>query len=179
MRARHSIALLSCVTIVATEPKLKGSCVDTPELEYVGFWLRVWASIIDSVLVMVVLLPILRVYRGDISWLDMYTSTEPTGVLLNSVLPAIAVLIFWVTRQATPGKMAIGASIVDADTGKRPTTAQFLGRYLAYYVSAIPLFLGFAWVGIDARKQGWHDKLAGTVVVRPRRGVSSVQFKSS
>jgi hypothetical protein len=34
-------------------------------------------------------------------------------------------------------------------------------------------------VGIDARKQGWHDKLAGTVVVRPRRGVSSVQFKSS
>jgi uncharacterized RDD family membrane protein YckC len=108
----------------------------------------------------------------------MYTASTPTGVLLNAVLPAVAVLIFWVTRQATPGKMAIGATIVDADTGKRPTPAQFLGRYLAYYVSLIPFFLGFVWVGIDARKQGWHDKLAGTVVVRPRRGAASVAFKT-
>jgi uncharacterized RDD family membrane protein YckC len=152
--------------------------VDSPELEYVGFWLRVWASIIDSVLVMVILLPLLRIYRGGTDWLDMYTATGPTGLLLNSVLPAVAVLIFWVTRQATPGKMAIGATIVDADTGKRPTTAQFLGRYLAYYVSIIPFFLGFVWVGIDARKQGWHDKLAATVVVRPRRGAAIVAFKT-
>jgi len=152
--------------------------VDSPELEYVGFWLRVWAAIIDSVLVMLILVPILRAYRGDTYWLDMYSGVGPTGVLVQWVLPAAAVLTFWVTRQATPGKMAIGATIVDADTGKRPTTAQFLGRYLAYYVSTIPLCLGFIWVGIDARKQGWHDKLAGTVVVRARRGTASVQFKS-
>lgn len=152
--------------------------MDSPELEYVGFWLRVWATIIDTVLTLLILLPILRAYHGDAYWLDMYTDTGPSGVLVQWVLPALAVLIFWVTRQATPGKMAIGATIVDADTGKRPTTAQFLGRYLAYYVSTIPLFLGFLWVGIDARKQGWHDKLAGTVVVRPRHGAASVQFKS-
>lgn len=163
---------------MTTEPKLKASCVDSPELEYVGFWLRVWASIIDSVLVMVILLPVLRVYHHDTDWLDLYTYTAPSGVFLNWVLPAAAVLVFWVTRQATPGKMAIGASIVDADSGKRPTTPQFIGRYLAYYVSAIPLFLGFLWVAIDVRKQGWHDKLAGTVVVRPRRGAAAVQFKS-
>jgi uncharacterized RDD family membrane protein YckC len=152
--------------------------VDSPELEYVGFWLRVWASIIDSVLVLLILMPFVRAYRGDAYWLDMYADTGPTAVLVQWVLPALAVLIFWVTRQATPGKMAIGATIVDADTGKHPTTAQFLGRYLAYYVSMIPLFLGFIWVGIDARKQGWHDKLAGTVVVRPRRAGAIVQFKS-
>jgi uncharacterized RDD family membrane protein YckC len=74
--------------------------------------------------------------------------------------------------------MAISATIVDANTGKRPTTGQFIGRYLAYYVSMIPLFLGFFWIGIDARKQGWHDKLAGTVVVRPRRGASTVHFSA-
>ncbi|RYY81863.1 MAG: RDD family protein, partial [Comamonadaceae bacterium] len=48
---------------------------------------------------------------------------------------------------------------------------------LAYFVSAIPLCIGFLWVAWDPRKQGWHDKLAGTVVVRARkRGPRPVQF---
>jgi uncharacterized RDD family membrane protein YckC len=154
--------------------------VESPELEYVGFWLRLWACIIDSVLAMVVLWPILLAYGGTSYWPYMYayTGTGASGLLLQFVLPALAVIIFWVTRQATPGKMAIGARIVDAETGQRPSTAQFLGRYLAYYVSMILFGLGFIWVGIDPRKQGWHDKLAGTVVVRPRRGVGTVQFKT-
>jgi uncharacterized RDD family membrane protein YckC len=42
----------------------------------------------------------------------------------------------------------------------------------------IAFFLGFIWIGLDARKQGWHDKLAGTVVVRPRRGTGTVHFNS-
>jgi len=56
--------------------------------------------------------------------------------------------------------------IVDASSGGKPTTAQWIIRYVGYYISMIPLFLGFAWVAFDARKQGWHDKLAGTLVVR-------------
>jgi len=155
--------------------------VDAPELEYVGFWLRFWAFIIDSVLVMVIVLPILHAYRGYSYWPgvwpDMY-SVSPTVELIQWVLPAVAVVIFWVTRQATPGKMAISATIVDAATGKRPTTGQFIGRYFAYYVSMLGFFLGFLWIAFDARKQGWHDKLAGTVVVRPRRGASTVHFTS-
>jgi uncharacterized RDD family membrane protein YckC len=71
-------------------------------------------------------------------------------------------------RQATPGKMAIGAKIVDAKTLGKPSTGQLIGRYFAYYLSSIVLLLGFIWVGFDARKQGWHDKLAGTLVVRSR-----------
>lgn len=55
--------------------------------------------------------------------------------------------------------------ITDARTGGRPSRRQLVGRYLAYYVSMIPLFLGFFWIGWDKRKQGFHDKLAGTVVV--------------
>ena len=85
-------------------------------------------------------------------------------------MPAIAVILFWIYRQATPGKMAIGAKIVDAKTGGKPSTGQLIGRYLAYYVSIIPLFLGIIWVGIDARKQGFHDKLAGTLVIRAKAG---------
>jgi len=42
----------------------------------------------------------------------------------------------------------------------------------------LPLFLGIVWVAFDRRKQGWHEKLAGTVVVRPKlRGLQSVDFK--
>lgn len=154
--------------------------MDSPELEYVGFWLRFWATIIDTVLITIVLWPIVRAYHGVDYWPDVYayTGSGVRGLFLQIVLPAVAVIIFWVARQATPGKMAIGATIVDAETGARPTTAQFVGRYFAYYVSTIAFCLGFIWVGIDARKQGWHDKLAGTVVVRPRRGAGTVQFKS-
>ncbi|HEY4872622.1 MAG TPA: RDD family protein [Steroidobacteraceae bacterium] len=156
--------------------------MDAPELEYVGFWLRFWAFIIDSVLVMVILLPILHAYGAHSYWPglwpDIYAGVSPTAELIQWVLPAVAVVIFWLTRQATPGKMAISATIVDAATGKRPTTGQFIGRYLAYYVSTLAFFLGFVWIAFDARKQGWHDKLAGTVVVRPRRGAGSVHFTS-
>jgi len=79
-------------------------------------------------------------------------------------------------RQATPGKMAIGARVVDATTGQAPSTRQLVIRYLGYYVSTIPLMLGLIWVAFDPRKQGWHDKLAGTVVVRSKHRVAPVSF---
>ena len=88
--------------------------------------------------------------------------------LVQYLVPAIAVVLFWVYKSATPGKMVFGLRIVDAETGEKPTTGQFIGRYLGYLVSTIPLMLGILWVAFDKRKQGWHDKLAGTVVIRSR-----------
>jgi uncharacterized RDD family membrane protein YckC len=101
----------------------------------------------------------------------------PADLLLNWVLPAVAVILFWNYRQATPGKMAIGARIVDAKTGGKPSTGQLIGRYFGYFVSSIPLLLGLIWVGIDQRKQGWHDMLAGTLVVRPKTSGQTVKFE--
>ena len=49
------------------------------------------------------------------------------------------------------------------------TLTQLVIRYLGYFVSTIPLGLGLLWVGFDRRKQGWHDKMANTVVVRPAK----------
>lgn len=136
--------------------------------EYVGFWARVGAAIIDTILMLIVIAPILTWIYGKDYWLEteMKLIYGPADFLLNWVLPAIAVILFWVYRQATPGKMAIGAKIVDAKTLGKPSTGQLIGRYLAYYISIIPLLLGLIWVGIDAKKQGFHDKLAGTLVVR-------------
>ncbi|BFO57901.1 RDD family protein [Acidovorax sacchari] len=144
--------------------------VDASDLEYVGFWARLGATLLDTVLLLVVTVPLLAAVYG---W-DYFKQTErlvagPADFLISWVLPAVVVLLFWFWRQATPGKMNIGARVVDAETGRPMTPGQAVGRYLAYFVSAIPLCLGFVWVAFDRRKQGWHDKLAGTVVVRPKQ----------
>jgi uncharacterized RDD family membrane protein YckC len=138
------------------------------DLEYVGFWARTGAALIDSILVVMVILPVIYWIYGPEYFQTPEVIAGPADVLLNWVFPAIAVIVFWIYRQATPGKMVIGARIVDASTGRPPSTGQLIGRYFAYYVSMIPFFLGMIWVAFDPRKQGWHDKLAGTVVVRDR-----------
>jgi uncharacterized RDD family membrane protein YckC len=140
------------------------------DLEYVGFWLRVWASIIDTMLLAALLYPLLTLVFGTAYWDSEQLVQSPLDFLLSWVLPAVAVVVFWITKQATPGKMAIKARIVDANTGENATTGQLIGRYAGYYVATIPLGIGLLWVAFDARKQGWHDKLAGTVVVRSKAG---------
>ena len=71
--------------------------------------------------------------------------------------------------KATPGKMAFSAVVVDAATHETPDFWQALTRYVGYFVSTTPLFAGLVWVAFDARKQGWHDKMARTVVIYRRR----------
>jgi uncharacterized RDD family membrane protein YckC len=138
-------------------------------LEYVGFWARVAAALVDSLLILLLIAPILYAVYGPGYFVEGAGLRGAADVLLNVVLPAVAVILFWRFRQATPGKMVIGARIVDAVTGAEPSTGQLIGRYFGYYASIIPFGLGLLWVAFDGRKQGWHDKLAGTVVVRDRK----------
>lgn len=138
------------------------------KIKYVGFWERTLASTIDSILSLLIAAPILTSLYGW-NYLDgksMGAASGPVNILITWILPAAAVIAFWVFKQATPGKMAISARIVDAKTGDPASTLQLVGRYFAYFVAAMPLFLGILWVAFDKRKQGWHDKLAGTVVVK-------------
>lgn len=151
--------------------------MQTEDLEYVGFWPRVGAALIDTLLLLCITVPLVTSIYGRQYWSSTDWIHGPADFLINWLLPAVAVVLFWVYRQATPGKIAVGARIVDARTGDKPGTGQLVGRYLAYYVSIIPFMLGILWVAFDPRKQGWHDKLAGTVVVRTRRrGPVPVQF---
>ena len=146
--------------------------MESEEIEYAGFWIRVGASLIDTVLLVMVTGPILTMIYGDSYFLDENRVQGFWDLLFSYILPAVAVIMFWVYKSATPGKMALHMKIVDARTGQKPSTGQLIGRYFAYYVSAIPLCLGFIWVGIDQRKQGWHDKIAGTVVIRGKPRVA-------
>lgn len=147
---------------------MEASSAPSIQLEYAGFWRRVAASIIDTFLQFIIVAPILAWAYG----FDYFISTDlyqgPLDFFLSWVAPAIAVILFWMYKQATPGKMVMSLRIVDAKTGERPSTGQLIGRYFAYFVSTLGLCLGYVWVAFDPKKQGWHDKLAGTVVILAR-----------
>lgn len=154
--------------------------MDNDEVEYAGFWIRLGATLIDSVLVMAITFPLLvATYGWEYFNPDRNTGmfAGPADFLITWILPAVAVVWFWMQRQATPGKAALALRVVDAESGASLSLAQSIGRYLAYFVSIIPLGLGLLWVGFDSRKQGWHDKLASTVVIRAKqRGPQAVRF---
>ena len=139
------------------------------DVEYAGFWIRVGAALIDSVLVLMVIVPLLVAIYGW-GYFGEQTSliAGPADFLISYVAPAVAFIAFWLYRQATPGKMVLSLRVVDATTGGTLSLGQSIGRYLGYYVSTIPLLMGLIWVAFDRRKQGWHDKLAGTVVIRSK-----------
>lgn len=147
------------------------------DFEYAGFWVRAGATIIDTLLIMVITWPILVSIYGWEYFGSKKTLAGPADFLISWVFPAIVVIWFWTVKQATPGKAALSLRVLDAGTGESLTTGQSIGRYLAYFVSSIPLGLGLLWVGFDNKKQGWHDKLANTVVVRAKnRDPEPVRF---
>ncbi len=134
--------------------------------EYAGFWIRVAAALIDSLVFLVVFaLPLTLIY-GSEYWTSQTGVKGLWDVLITYLAPILLTVWFWTKYLGTPGKMALRLRVLDANTGQAISTPKAIGRYFAYYVSALPLFLGFIWVGIDKKKQGFHDKLAGTVVVR-------------
>lgn len=145
-------------------PSTTKNALTTPH--YAGFWIRAAASIIDSLLMMAIIIPLLTLIYGSAYW-DSGTYLKGTwDLLLNYLFPAVAVTLFWVYKSATPGKMIFKLKIVDAGTLGQASTRQMVGRYLGYYISIIPLMLGIIWVGFDKRKQGFHDKLANTAVIK-------------
>jgi uncharacterized RDD family membrane protein YckC len=132
--------------------------------DYAGFGQRAVALLIDWLIVVVVSMPVIVLAFGA-----EYFSLDPmrrAWDLVFTLVVGIVVVGFWRYCGATPGKLAVGVRIVDARTGAVPSTGRLVVRFLAYVVSALPLYLGFLWAAVDRRKQGWHDKIAGTVVVQ-------------
>lgn len=129
-----------------------------------------WASLLDTVLLVLISMPLLWSIGG---WQLVLVEEESLiKDIILYLMPVVLVLLFWSAKQATPGKILIRAKIVDADSGLAPTFSKLCIRYIGYLVSMIPLGLGYFWVAFDPKKQGWHDKLAGTVVIRYNRANS-------
>jgi uncharacterized RDD family membrane protein YckC len=135
-------------------------------LQVVGFRRRALASMIDTFLISLITMPALLWVYGRMYFADV--SGESAGSFddfMNYGFPFVATLSFWFFWAATPGKLLLDMKIVDAETGERPKFSQWVIRYVGYFVSLIPLGLGFIWVILDPKKQGWHDKMAKTIVV--------------
>jgi uncharacterized RDD family membrane protein YckC len=86
-------------------------------------------------------------------------------LLIDWLLPCLITVVCWLRFQGTPGKLLMSCQVVDIRTGGPIGLRQALLRYLGYAVSALPLGLGFLWILWDRRRQGFHDKIAGTAVV--------------
>lgn len=89
----------------------------------------------------------------------LLSSTLQVGLLI------LASMICWKFWSATPGKMMLRMKIVDADTEEPMTDRQIIIRGLGYIPSCAVFFIGIFWIGFNKRKQGWHDKMANTVVI--------------
>lgn len=130
----------------------------TDDVQFAGFWRRSAAAAIDMMLWMLTISIILGPrYANN----DFFSFESLAG---DTVFLVVAVLL-WVNFLGTPGKLLLDCQVVDAGTGRPVTYQQAVIRCLGYYVSALPFFLGFFWIIWDRRKQGFHDKLANTVVL--------------
>ncbi len=140
--------------------------------EYTDFSLRFIAAIVDLVWLSIIVAGsmyflldtdiFISLLHGDIK---LSNTVIWQLFLLNDILPFLLILFFWIRYAATPGKILADCKIVDATTGAPISLGQGILRYLAYIISALPAGLGFLWILWDKKKQGWHDKIANTVVI--------------
>jgi uncharacterized RDD family membrane protein YckC len=126
---------------------------------YAGFWRRVAAYLIDYIILGIVLVPLSLAFRSP--------EQQATVSYLLSI--AIAWLYFAFmessARQATVGKMALGIVVTDMD-GNRIGFGRATGRFFAKYLSALILAIGFIMVAFTQKKQGLHDLIVNTLVVK-------------
>jgi uncharacterized RDD family membrane protein YckC len=127
------------------------SAVAESGLPRAGFWVRMIALLIDVILVGVV--------------------THMSGFFLPCL--AIYGAVLWKLRGSTVGGIIFGLKVVRVD-GRPMEWVTTIVRGLACFFSLIVVGLGFFWIGFDREKQGWHDKIAGTVVVRTPKAISLV-----
>ena len=145
-----------------------------------GIGARFAAVLLDGLMPMAISIPLtITVY----SMLPGLTSSPPSFpgetmqtfvifvlLLTGFAIQSYAALVFalWASGL-TPGKWVLGIRVVKVNTGLpagfwRMALRQMIGQTIA----AIPCYLGLIWALFDANKQGWHDKIAKTLVVRSR-----------
>jgi len=135
------------------------------ERRYAGFWIRVVASLIDSILILLVTMPALYALYGADALGGEQIVQGPAHILISYVLPFVAYIFLWVKYGGTPGKRILGLRIVSIESGEHLTIGMAIIRYIGYFVSMIALFLGLIWVAFNKQKRGWHDFMAGAVVI--------------
>ena len=145
---------------------------------YAGFWLRLAAYLIDSILLGIavgifIFMPLLgQSGAGGMSpesfW-ALYMDTSRQGIA-RRLLVVMAAWLYWAllessALQATPGKRMLGLFVTDLQ-GRRISFARASGRFFGKFISGFLLMAGYIMAGFTERKQALHDALAGCLVVK-------------
>lgn len=144
-------------------------------VEYAGFWVRLGAQIIDliilSIIGWIICFIILSLVSGDLNAEDYANFRGSLVIVVGFILVVTYCIAFWVWRGQTPGKIAVGIKIIRTDTASIGLGRSIL-RYIGYIISGLIFMIGYLWIAFDSRKQGIHDKIADTYVIKlPKRKV--------
>ncbi len=137
---------------------------------YAGFVSRLFAFVLDVIILVVAI----TLITWLITFVDVLFDIEAFlgGNVISVILTALLTfgvyigypLFFWTLTGQTPGMMLMGLRVVTTD-GHYVSLGRSIRRLIGYVIAALPFFLGFFWILVDDRRQGWHDKIAGTCVV--------------
>jgi uncharacterized RDD family membrane protein YckC/ribosomal protein L40E len=127
-----------------------------PNEEFAGFWIRLGAFIIDFTICLLVGVVISNLFNLKLE--DAFG----WGILLLPIYVILALSIY----STTIGKNIYGIKVVDEKDRNNIKVGKSIGRTISYLLSSFIIYMGFWTIGIDSKKQGWHDKIAGTLVLR-------------
>ena len=143
--------------------------------QYAGAWRRFGALLIDLFLVATIIgfgiLAWITVTQETPEWGARFVNVWVTGTLTIAVLLKI---VLDAELKGTPGLHLVDCLLVDVHTGNAITLGQSVKRTLGTLLAILPALLGLAWMIWDKRKQGWHDKLGGAIVVRDDDALKSL-----
>jgi uncharacterized RDD family membrane protein YckC len=147
-------------------------------MNYAGFWIRFCAYFIDYIISLATAL-LLLVVVGAPFLLRGGDIEEPLLSALSYIIMLPSMWLysaFFVSGpwQATPGKRILGLRVTDLE-GHRISFGRASGRYFSYFLSSICLGIGFIVVGMRANKQGFHDSIAGTLVLHGKPGLADAR----
>jgi len=136
----------------------------------VGFGPRLLAALMDGAIVgflSFMLAFVIGLFSIFTSLIHLEGTTGALELLMLLCLVFFSVIYyigFWMNDGQTMGKIIVGLKVVRTD-GSRLSLGRALLRYIGYIINASFISIGFLWVAFDPKRQGWHDKLAGTLVV--------------
>jgi uncharacterized RDD family membrane protein YckC len=142
-----------------------------------GFFSRSEAFVIDLVILSIAQLvgsaliqTLLRFFRltGLVTYIKTFLENSTYQIGIGAALFTLVVIgyytFFWTLVGFTPGKALLGLKVVRKN-GAKLSFGRALLRFFSYWISIIPLGLGFFWVLWDPKRQAWHDKIASTRVL--------------
>jgi uncharacterized RDD family membrane protein YckC len=135
-------------------------------MQYAGFWVRFWASIVDSIIWTPLLLLIYLKFTFDAILMGAEQGLAFLYFLVSVITPWLYTALFEAGKwQATPGKRLLGVYVTDMN-GQRISFGRASGRYFSKFISSLIFGIGYIIAGLTQNKQALHDKIASTLVYR-------------